>query len=472
MVARLKQFLLIGLKNLMPCSLSVKSPHPLLTRSQFHLLFSEGGWVLLGQALAAAGGLVLVWLLSHSLSPESYGVLSLALTLAALVNQSLTGAVAAAAGRFYSVCAPSGEWSTYLACLIKLFAGALAGVALFAFFFYWLFSWLGKLPTIFVLCALLLSVVTGYNATIGGIQTAARRRATTALFSTLEAWAKVICCFLIVWLAAPSTYSVLLSLLVAAFVAAAMQTGWLLRVNGCAPQLGVIKSANGRKHLLVMMLYYSWPFNVWGFFSWIQQSSDRWALEMFGSTSEVGIYAVLLQVAYLPMTMMGNIACLLAGPVLFGRASSPPEPEKARGVRHITWLVSFALVGVSVLAALVAGLLRQEISGLLTGPAFRNEVALWLAPVFLAGGVFAAGQFLSLRLMAEMQSQRILVVKLATSLLGLGMNLAGAFIYGLAGVVFAAVFFSILHYAWMAVACISTKQNASNLKSDYETYSC
>ena len=443
----------------------------MLARSQFRSLLSEGSWVLFGQSLAAAGGLVLVWLLSHSLSPESYGVLSLALTLTALVTQSLTGAVAAAAGRYYSVCAPSGEWSTYLACLSRLFAGALAGVALLALFSYWLFFWLGKLPTIVVLCALLLSVVTGYNATIGGIQNAARRRATSALFSTLDAWAKVLFCVIVVWLTAPSPFGVLLGLLAAAFSVAALQTGWLLRVNGRAPRLGAIENANDQKRLLRLMFAYAWPFNVWGFFSWIQQSSDRWTLEMFGSTSEVGIYAVLLQIAYLPMTMMGNIACLIAGPVIFGHASSTPNPEKTRGVRHVTWLISFALIAAAVIAALVAGLLRHEISGLLTGPAFRSEVASWLAPVFLAGGVFAAGQFLSLRLMAEMQSRRILVVKFATSLLGLGMNLAGAFLYGLAGVVFAAVAFSILHYVWMAVACISAGKQAADLKSNYETYS-
>src|SRR3569832_1844413 len=68
----------------------------------------------------------------------------------------------------------------------------------------------------------------------------------------------------------------------------------------------------------------------------------------------------------------------------------------------------------------------------------------------LAGGMFAAGQVLALKLMSEMKSKVMTIAKIVTALLGTGLNILGAFYFGLVGVVAALVMFSSNYLYWMA----------------------
>jgi hypothetical protein len=69
--------------------------------------------------------------------------------------------------------------------------------------------------------------------------------------------------------------------------------------------------------------------------------------------------------------------------------------------------------------------------------------------VVLAGGLFAVGQMLSLKLMSEIRAKSLIQVKIGTAMVGVGTNLLGAWLFGLAGVVVALVVFSTLYLVWM-----------------------
>jgi hypothetical protein len=75
--------------------------------------------------------------------------------------------------------------------------------------------------------------------------------------------------------------------------------------------------------------------------------------------------------------------------------------------------------------------------------------------MLLAGGVFAAGQTISLNLMSQMKTQTMAVAKIITALLGVIFNFAGAYLLGVAGIVFASVLFSVLFAGWIAILSIS-----------------
>ena len=66
-----------------------------------------------------------------------------------------------------------------------------------------------------------------------------------------------------------------------------------------------------------------------------------------------------------------------------------------------------------------------------------------------AGGLFAAGQMLALRLMSDMQTSLMTSAKIWTALLGLVLNLYGASVAGARGVVFSLVFVSGVYLMWM-----------------------
>jgi len=70
--------------------------------------------------------------------------------------------------------------------------------------------------------------------------------------------------------------------------------------------------------------------------------------------------------------------------------------------------------------------------------------------MILAGGLFSAGQLLSLKLVSEFNSRSMLSVKVGTALLGLILNILGAWAYGIKGVVGSMVIFAISYFVWMA----------------------
>ena len=74
--------------------------------------------------------------------------------------------------------------------------------------------------------------------------------------------------------------------------------------------------------------------------------------------------------------------------------------------------------------------------------------------MLLAGGVFAAGQTIALNLMSQMKTRTMIAAKIATSSLGIIFNFAGAYFFGIKGIVAAIVLFSVLYLVWLAAISV------------------
>src|SRR3569623_3715293 len=102
------------------------------------------------------------------------------------------GGVTAGIGRFYSIATERRDLLGYLYASSRLMGYATAAVAaiglmlLTKLLLFGYYQWVGLAAA-----ALLLSVITGYNSTLSGIQNAARQRAIVALHGSLAAWQKI-----------------------------------------------------------------------------------------------------------------------------------------------------------------------------------------------------------------------------------------------------------------------------------------
>ena len=65
---------------------------------------------------------------------------------------------------------------------------------------------------------------------------------------------------------------------------------------------------------------------------------------------------------------------------------------------------------------------------------------------FIAGGLFASGQILSLKILSQMKPQKLIPIKIATSIIGILLNIVGAYFYGLKGVIGGLILFSLIYF--------------------------
>lgn len=413
--------------------------------ARFQRLAKESGWVMVGQIASVIGSLVMVRVLTEYLDPAQYGQLALGLTVAGLINQVVMGGVIASAGRFYSIAAEKSDLpgymraTRYLLAIATVTTGSIALVLASGLLWLRHSQWLGL-----TLAALAFSVASGYSACFSSIQNAARHRAMVAFHSGLESWLKLLLAVGVMRWVDYSGAAVLLGFALSSMLTAGSQFYFLRRSIPCCFDVRPT-SANWIRS----MWLYALPFSVWGGFTWGQQVSDRWALQIFGAAEDVGRYAVVFQLGYVPIAMATGMALALVGPILYQRAGDAEDVSRKMAAHRLTWLIIWISLAVTMLVVGMAFFVHPWIFKLLAAARYAS-VSYLLPWVILAGGLFAAGQMLALRLMSEMQPATMTFAKITTAVLGVGMNVYGSAQFGVSGVVAAQVGFSAVYFLWMA----------------------
>lgn len=414
---------------------------PLLER-----LFKESFWIALGQAMAMLGLLVGVRLLTELLDPSAYGELALGMTISTLINQILLGPLGGGVIRFYAPAVEQGDVAGYLTAVRRMVWMATGVVGLIV-----LITVAGLLAAgrdewvILAVSALIFATISGYNAILSGIQNAARQRSIVALHQGLESWIRfAIAIGLIYWLGASS--GVAMAGYVTATLIIFMSQSIFFRKIGAAGKTLGDNVQTWRKQIWE----FSWPMSIFGIFTWGQLVSDRWALEHFSETREVGLYAVLYQLGYYPMTIASGMMIQLLIPILYQKAGDATDSRRITDVSCLSWRLTWLTLGLASGISFLAFPFHEQIFSLFVAKEYLS-VSYLLPWMLLSGGVFAAGQTIALNLMSQMKTRLMMTVKIVTSLFGIALNCAGAFWYGTAGIAVANLLFSLVFFAWMAL---------------------
>jgi len=434
-----------------------KSSNASLPRTRLHRLALEGSWIVFGQVLAMLGSLALIRVLTAHLNTEQYGQLALGLTVSEFIYQTVSGGLAVGIGRFYSVAYDRGELGNYLSASRILLLNASMVVGLVGVFLVLGLLSLGYGQWIgLATAALVLSVFSGYNAALNNIQSAARQRAVVACHTGLGSWLKVGLVITATVCLGNSSTAVVVGFACAAFLITISQLLHLRKtIQANSTVAGDIYGWKEK------MWKFSLPFCTFGAFTWMQLASDRWALQLFATKEEVGQYAVLYQLGYLPIALCITILINLIAPVIYQRSGDATSDSRNASAHRLALRATVLSLTMTCICVLLAFGLHEAVCSLLAGPAYSHVSYLmpWLA---LAAGLFAAGQILATKLMGEMKSSKLTLIKITTALMGVLFNLLGAAYMGIQGVVFAVVLFSLIYFLWMAGASsISSKIKVS-----------
>ncbi len=397
-----------------------------------------------GALISFVGSLALVRVLTQYLSPSQYGELALALTVANLINQVVMCGLISGIGRFYSIAKDNNDLHSYLAQSFKLLR--IAGIATLLI---GVFLLIGVVITsntewaTLVVITIAFSIVSNYNGVFGDIQNAARNRPIVVLNNSLDTILKIVFTFLAaVMLGASSTIIILAYSLSAITVFISNKA--LLKYAIASQSLSENASERSTRNWQGQIWTYAWPFSAWGIFTWAQQASDRWALQVFATTEEVGVFAVLFQLGYVPIIMLSGLLASFLTPIFFSRAGDASDQTRNVSVQRINLLVTYTLLALTTLAFCIAWALHAVIFMIFVSPEFRSHS--YLLPWFvLAGGLFSTGQMLVLKVLSEVRPRMLLTVKVCTAVLGLVLNILGAWLAGIYGVIIALVSFSTIY---------------------------
>jgi O-antigen/teichoic acid export membrane protein len=418
----------------------------MIRSERFRRLFKEGLWIVLGQVMVVLGSLLGVRVLTELLTPAAYGELALGMTLATLINQTLLGPLSGGLTRFYSPAVEQGDFPGYwsAACKMNFYATGvivlISALAVLALSVSGLNGWLGITTAAFVF-----AILSGNNASLSGIQSAARQLAVVAMHQGADPLLRlVIAACLITWLGASSSVA-MYGYVIASALLLGSQYYFFRKI--------VVKRANTsskERNWQDEIWNFSWPIGIFGIFTWMQLVSDRWALQYFSSTGEVGKYAALYQLGYYPVALITGMAMQFLVPILYQRSGDANDSKRNANVNKLSWQLTWVTLGLTSGVFLGAFLLHVQIFRILVAKEY-GSVSYLLPWMILGGGVFASGQALASNLQAQMKTREMIVAKITTAIVGMTLNFAGAYWYGIAGIVSAGVLFSMMYFAWMAV---------------------
>jgi O-antigen/teichoic acid export membrane protein len=411
---------------------------------RFKRLAKEGSWIVAGQIAVAAASLVLVRVLTEYLDPTQYGQLALALTLGTLICQVAFSGSLPGIMRYFSIAVDKGEINEYFQASLRMMGyGILVALALSTLMLFGL-PLFGKTELLGLVSLTIVFAVFGvFNTAQSMIQNAARQRKIVALHGSLDAWLKVaFAAVLLAWLG--NSAKVVVVAYISSLILVLISQAFFIRRLATQKEIGLKQS----KFWATQIWQYSKPFVYFNAFTWVQASADRWALDTYATSHEVGLYAVLLQLGFTPIGMIAGLMTTLMGPIFFQQSGDTTDASRNSKVNKQAWQITSVAVASTLLVFLFAQLFHEWIFNLLVAVQFRT-VSYLLPWMILAGGLFAAGQMLSLKLMSDLNTQALVWPKIITSLLGAALSFTGAYFAGLSGVVIAAVAFSVLQLLWI-----------------------
>lgn len=419
---------------------------PIINRNSERIrrLSREGAWVALGQVMAVLGALAGIRVLTELLEPSTYGELALGLTLAALVNQVIFGPLSAGITRFYAPQHEQGDLGDYfkVSCGLTFFATVFTLVLMVLLIAGLSVSGRSGWMSI-TAAACMFAVFSGYNGIFNGVQNAARQRSIVAFHQGIEPWMRFSIAAGFAVLVGSTSKAALWGYVMASLLVCMSQAWFVRRIipGSC--------SGSGRERLLRNRIWnFSWPVSAFGIFTWMQFVSDRWALEFFATTEEVGYYAVLFHLGYFPMSIATGMAVQFLGPIYYQRAGDARNKERTVQVSRLSRRFTLLALAMTC-AAFLGGLFFHGIIFRIFVASEYASASYLLPWILLGGGLFSAGQIIALNLMSQMKTLTMATAKIVTALFGVALNCLGAYWYGTVGVIFAGVLFAISYLFWM-----------------------
>jgi O-antigen/teichoic acid export membrane protein len=410
--------------------------------SRFYQLGHEASWLILGQAIGLFGSFLFIRLVTDLVTPAEYGRLALALTVFTLFSQLIAGFIANGASRSFSDARSINQLgSFYQACGSLLLAGSVFIVLLsipLAFASHHLDI---GLSTNLVLCIGAYAVLHSYYSVFLAIQSAARNRREIAICTAADVGLRSICALAVVVWFADSSAGIVFGFALGSFLMIAILS--VMYRHAFIDTAKDTQSADHKQWVRAMCAY-SWPLAISGVFNWSYYASQRWSLETFSTTTEVGEFYLLTQIGYAPISAIGASLVSFVSPILYNRAAVANYQNELLKIystlKRIVCLVAVTLFFGFILLVFFS----NEVIGWIANEKYQS-VASILPLIMLAASLLVVSHLLGVIVGVKKLTRLFLIRDSVGNLIIAIANIFSVYFFGLQGLAFSMIIGATLH---------------------------
>jgi O-antigen/teichoic acid export membrane protein len=387
----------------------------------------------------------MVRVLTEYLSPAEYGYLTLGLTVSLISNQLIFGPLGAGVTRFFAAASDQNEVTAYLRAVTTLTKQAillvtvLTGIGLIALVSLELTQW-----AVLLVIGMMFSLATGFYTLANGIFLAKNSQIELSLFQISEPISKLAIAILFIIFIGSNSTAALGGYIVGTLMIFTWQYFKLRKI----PTRSATNTSAAKEKWQNSIRYYGLPYASWGLFTALHLASDRWVLNSTQGPDQVGLYATLYQLGYLPVTMLVSVFSQVITPHLYKIAGEGIDNHNQDKILLIIKRAVIASIGVTIIFATFAYIFHGLIYEWFVSEKFAS-VSLYMPLVVIAGGLFASGQILMLSLQSRNTSTSQIPIKIGCAVIGILLNIILGSMFGVAGMVIAQASYSIIYFGWV-----------------------
>ena len=407
-----------------------------MTRNSVKGLATEAFWVGFGFTVSILAVLAGTRFLTTLLCADEYGKLALAMSLATLAVQVGAEPVSETAIRFFAYWQEEGKLKVLLRSIVINLRVVLALVVVIAMMVAFLGNWIGGLPGIgFIMLVTSFASLLVINRVAFALEDALRERRMRALLQAFfEVGRFLMAVGLILVTSGKNAATVLSGFVLTAFIVVIAHSCFLRRSMSGVFSGQYVKNTGRDDQDRATLQRFLLPLIASEACVWILVMAERWALQYYGDLADVGGYAAVYQLAFMPMVLITNFLLLLTTPIIYQIVCAGKNTEKTyqalRANRHLAFIIlACTLSGFGVLLYL-----HPLVGQLLLGPDFQKYS--WMFPwLLLAGGCFAAAHQLLLKLTCEFRTQSLALLWGVLAIIAVTVYISGTRLWQLQGLV-------------------------------------
>jgi len=405
------------------------------------ILVKEFIWVLIGNIVNTLGLLIITKIFSFYLPQASFGLYYLGTTLTIFATQIFFGPFGNGFSRFYWIASEENELSVFFKeslNTIKYFSLLFLSISLIL---YYSTKNMFQINFPMFICFILIAISSSFSSLIYSYYNIIRKRKTVAIYQIIDIVIKV---SLLFFVAVNHESSILKFLIIIATSNLFILFLQILNLRRSIFLKIDYQSMRKKNVWARRILIFSYPFTIWGIFTWFQMSSDRYFLGYFISATKVAEYAIVFQLGYYPPSILiGNFVQTVT-PILYQKVGSANNHENVSRSSNLINKMAFYSILLVILGSILMLFFSKIIIDLLAHEKYI-EVSNYLPYMFLSGGVFSTAQIISIDFQSKMRMKALMWIKITTALIGIIFSFIFIKYFDFIGAVFSSIFFSTIY---------------------------